>query len=196
MINLLNRCKGVAGMDKKNYQKIDNFLNDRHKKITQVENEIKLNELIDKKFRIEQEIKSDTYEIGFLSDLIDKTIGGRILLILRNPINIAPLLWSIIMFPMGGWILSILFENISPEKIISIGFTGLIGPLLMVALFGFWLFSTIGIWLRDDTEIMLKCITDSGLSNALQRKQALIDRKKEELSWVLENIDYLMQKDI
>lgn len=183
-------------MDKKNYQKIDNFLNDRHKKITQVENEIKLNELIDKKFRIEQEIKSDTYEIGFLSDLIDKTIGGRILLILRNPINIAPLLWSIIMFPMGGWILSILFENISPEKIISIGFTGLIGPLLMVALFGFWLFSTIGIWLRDDTEIMLKCITDSGLSNALQRKQALIDRKKEELSWVLENIDYLMQKDI
>lgn len=182
-------------MDKKNYQKIDNFLNDRHKKITQVENEIKLNELIDKKFRIEQEIKSDMHEIELLSDLIDKTIGGRILLILRNPINIAPLLWSIIMFPMGGWILSILFENISPEKIISIGSTGLIGSLLMLTIIGLWLFSTIGIWLRDDIEIMLKCITDNGLWKALHRKQVLIVRKEEELLRVIKNIDCLMQED-
>lgn len=182
-------------MDKKNYQKVDQFLSDRHKKITQGENQIKLNELRDKKFRIEQEIKSDMYEIEFLSDLIDKTIGGRILLILRNPINIAPLLWSIIMFPVGFLFLSTMTENVSTEMIIDVGSTGLIGPLLMLTIIGLWLFSTIGIWLRDDIEIMLKCITDNGLWKALHRKQVLIVRKEEELLRVSKNIDCLMQED-
>lgn len=182
-------------MKKKNYQKSDQFVNEHRKKMTQAENEIKLTDLKDKKFRIEQEIKSDMHEIELLSDLIDKTIGGRILLILRNPINIAPLLWSIIMLPVGFLFLSTMTENVSTEMIIDVGSTGLIGPLLMLTIIGLWLFSTIGIWLRDDIEIMLKCITDNGLWKALYRKQVLIVRKEEELLSVIKNIDCIMQED-
>ncbi|QXZ56485.1 hypothetical protein [Enterococcus faecium] len=141
-----------------------------------------------------------------MSKLIDKPVKKRLRLILRNSISVLPVVWTIVLFPMGLWKLSPMFlKAIREINIIDIThdslilfmyelaneFTDLFRVLLLVTI---WFSISAGFWFTDDLNIRLKCVTDKGLFLALENRLESLSCKEGELSSLLEEIATLENK--
>ncbi len=187
--------------------KIADFRNEylRQKEISEGQHSI--SNLEEQKSRIEREIEIVHRELEFLSKLIDEPINMRLRLILRNPISVLPVIWTIVMFPLGLWKLvprltkaSLVFlsdnnfylRNIYDVFKLSWGFGEL---FVFIILTIFFIQYTLGIWFTDFFEFRLKCVTDKGLYQALENRQDSISCKEGKLSSLLEEIATLQNRN-
>lgn len=187
--------------------KIADFRNEylRQKNIS--ESQYSISKLEEQKSRIEREIEIVQRELEFLSKLIDQPVNKRLRLILRNSISVLPVIWTIVLFPMGLWkLLPMFLKAIREFNIIDIThdspilfmyelaneFTDLFIVLLLAII---WFSVSAGFWFTDDLNIRLKCVTDKGLFLALENRQESLSCKEGELSSLLEEIATLENKN-
>lgn len=186
--------------------KIADFRNEYLRQNEISESQYSISKLLEQKSIIEREIEIVHGELEFLSKLIDEPVNKRLRLILRNPISILPVIWTMVMFSLGLWkLLPMFIKAIREFNIIPITHDSPIlfmyelasefSELFIVIIFvSIWLNISAVFWFTDDSNFRLKCVTDIGLFRALENLQDNSDCKEGELSSLLEEISTLEHK--